>query len=368
MGQIPDLNCDVAIVGGGPAGVSAAIALRRNGLAVVLLEATRYEGTRFGEAVAPVVRPVITRLGITMPAEIWAVPSFANESAWGSAGLSARPFVFDPYGGGICVDRARFDASLADAASENGATVLPQARVTKCEYRSDRSWQLRTEDIEIRAAAVICATGRGAGLARALGARRQTVDQLVGVAVEYDSTEYGDPGGSTIVEAARDGWWYSTRLPAGQIVVFMTDADICRDRGYHVPVAWDEAVAATRHIRERVAGLLPVARPRITSAMSQRLDRTRVPGRWLAAGDTAMSVDPLTGRGILHALLSGEAAGTAMVHWLLDDDTQAIAYDTWLDVRFTEYCRTRLDYYALESRWPDSRFWRRRSATAANVH
>ncbi|GLZ31363.1 hypothetical protein Lesp02_35510 [Lentzea sp. NBRC 105346] len=337
-------DCDVAIVGGGPAGAAAAIALRRHGLSVVLFEASSYSAPRFGEALAPAVRPVLARLGVSLPP--LTLPSYAVESAWGSPTLSARPFVFDPHGDGLSVDRAAFDRALSDAASSVGATVVTDSRISVCALR-DSSWELG----DVSAAAIICATGRGATLARSLGAQRRAVDQLVAVSVTYPA----DAGGPTVVEAVPDGWWYSAPVPSGRVVVLMTDADICRTRGYHSPDVFASAVASLRHIRVSGSGT-----PRVTSAASQRLERTGA-GRWLAAGDEAMSVDPLTGRGVLHALLSGEAAGTAMAHWLLGDSGPSEAYEQWLDVRFAEYCRSRTAHYALETRWRDSPFWSRRS-------
>jgi flavin-dependent dehydrogenase len=267
--------------------------------------------------------------------------------------------VLNPYGGGAHVDRVAFDAALAGQAETDGATVLRDCRVRRCEPSRARSWRLVTDHGKITAAAVICATGRGGGLALALGARWQAADRLVGVAVEYPG---GDHEGVTLVEAAREGWWYSVALPSDRrIVMFMTDSDLCRDGRYPDPDRWTEAVDRTRHIRERVRGLPPCARPRVVSAVSHRLTRRRTEWPWLATGDAAMSVDPLTGRGVLGALLAGEAAGTAMAHWLVGDERPAAAYERCLDSRYAEYLTQRTEIYGRETRWPDAPFWRRRT-------
>lgn len=355
-------RCDVAVVGGGPAGAAAAIALRRAGLSVALVEGTRYELPRPGEALPPAVRPILAGLGLPMPDDDWALASFGIQSAWGSAELWAGPFLVSPYGDGAHVDRTKFDASLTDVAETLGATVLRSTRVTRCAPHDERAWRLSAGGAELIAAGVICASGRETRLVRELGARRRVIDRLVGVTVEYSDDR--DGGGATLVEATRDGWWYSAPLPGpGRVAVFMTDADICRKRRYHVPARWAEAIAATRHVRELVDGLPMVSRPRVAAAASHRLTRTDAPGRWLAAGDTAMGVDPLSGTGVLRALLTGEAAGTAMAHWLVGDDAPVAAYERWLDTRFADYARERAAHYALESRWPDSPFWRRRAVS-----
>lgn len=355
-------RCDVAVVGGGPAGAAAAIALRRGGLSVTLVEGTRYEMPRPGEALPPAVRPILADLGLPMPDGDGALASFGIQSAWGSAELWAGPFLVSPYGDGAHVERARFDASLVDSAERLGATVLRGTRVTHCAPHGERAWRLSASGTELIAAGVICASGRETRLVRELGARRRVIDQLVGVTVEYSGDRNG--GGATLVEAARDGWWYSAPLPgSGRVAVFMTDADICRKHRYHDSARWAEAIAATRHVRESVDRLPVVSRPRVASAASHRLTRADASGRWLAAGDTAMGVDPLSGTGVLRALLSGGAAGTAMAHWLVGDDAPVAAYERWLDTRFADYMRERARHYALETRWPDSPFWRRRAVS-----
>jgi flavin-dependent dehydrogenase len=298
-----------------------------------------------------------------MPQGRQAVPSFANESAWGGPELTASPFVFEPYGYGAHVDRAEFDASLANAAEAAGATVLRGLRVTSCEPVAERSWRLRAGDDQLSAAAVIFATGRRAGLVRKLGARRRLRDRLVGVAVEYAGGR--DGGGSTLVEAAREGWWYSAALPRGRrIVALMTDPDICRAGRYTDLARWNATLATTRHTADRVAGLVAVSRPRAACAASHRLERAAARGRWLAVGDAAMAVDPLSGSGLVRALLSGEAAATAIAHWLVGRREPTDAYERWLDVRFAEYWSERGAYYAHEQRWPDAPFWSRRNANA----
>lgn len=355
-------RCDVAVVGGGPAGAAAAIALRRAGLSVALVEGTRYEMPRPGEALPPAVRPILADLGLPMPDRDWALASFGIQSAWGSAELWAGPFLVSPYGDGAHVDRASFDASLSDAAERLGATVLRGTRVTRCAPYGERAWRLSASGAELTAAGVIYASGRETRLVRELGARRRVIDQLVGVTVTYSGDRNG--GGATLVEATRDGWWYSAPLPgSGRVAVFMTDADICREGRYHNPARWAEAIAETQHVRESVEGLSVVSRPRVAAAASHRLIRADAPGRWLAAGDTAMGVDPLSGTGVLRALMTGEAAGTAMAHWLVGDDAPVAAYERWLDTRFADYVRERAQHYALETRWPDALFWRRRGSS-----
>lgn len=349
---------DVAVIGGGPGGSAAAITAARTGLATVLFESGGYEGSRLGESLAPAAAPVLARLGVPPPVNPVALTSFGIESTWGGPELAANPFLFGPYGSGAHLDRKKFDATLADVARKAGAVVLPRTRVTNCEARPDGSWLLRFGPETAAAMAVIFATGRQAALARALGARRRAIDKLVGIAVEYAGAE---PDGVTRIEACEDGWWYSAALPSNRrVVAFLTDPDICRSREHTTASGWARELAKTEHVGAGVPELTPLSRPRAASALSHRLDRSACPGRWLPVGDTALAVDPLSGSGLVRALLSGEAAGMAIAHLLLDRGAPADQYERWLDHCFSEYLRDRRAHYAIECRWPTAPFWRRR--------
>jgi flavin-dependent dehydrogenase len=362
------LTHDVAVVGGGPAGASAALTLARVGLDVVLVEASRYQRIRLGETIPPSARQVLARLGLGANWTATEVTSsFGTSSAWGGPELASSSFLFSPYGNGWHVDRRRFDLRLAAAAAAAGVRLVQGVRVTSCTLAPRDTWRL-TLDQEggastMMVGAVVDATGRRARLARAVGARRQVVDRLVGVAVQYRGAP--TDSGFTLVEAVRDGWWYSAPVPPDRMMVMlMTDADLCRSHRYADPAIWAESLARTPHTSRRVAGCERLWAPRVASAASHRLERAGAPGRWLAVGDAAMAVDPLSGSGIVRALVSGEVAGLATAHWLVGRREPAHQYERWLDDCFREYQTQRRQCYGLETRWRAGPFWQRRRSAA----
>ena len=135
------------MIGGGPAGSAAALALARRGRSTILLERSNYGGQRVGETLPPAIQKLLVSLGV------WGQfladghsPSFGTESAWGRADLHANHFIFNPYGSGWHVDRARFDAMLARAAEDAGASVYPGAQLTGCEEDNAGVWRIEIED------------------------------------------------------------------------------------------------------------------------------------------------------------------------------------------------------------------------------
>jgi len=357
----------VVVAGGGPAGVAAALALRRGGRRVVLLEGGA-GGFRVGESLPPAARPLLRDLGVLARVEADGhLPSFGNQSAWGAAEPSATDFVFDPNGTGWLLDRARFDAGLRQAAREAGVHVRA-ARVEGAR-RAEGRWRVRlAPGEEMDAAWLIDATGRRCSLARRLGVARRADDALLAFHARLRLPSFApvDEDARTTVEAVRDGWWYTARVPAGgRVVAFLTDRDLA-DRGALLSAdGFHAALAATGLVREIVEGRGYVAagRPRGTDASGARLAAPFGEG-WTAVGDAALSFDPLSSQGILTALYTGLRGAGAVLAALEGDAGALPAYASRLGEVRDAYRRHRAAAYAAERRWPDAPFWARRHAMA----
>lgn len=361
---------DVVVVGGGPAGSAAALTLVRAGLSVAVVERSRYGEPRVGETLAPSARAALTELGAADLLTETAVPSFANRSVWGDPALRDRALMFDPYGVGWHLDRRAFDDALATRARDVGAAVHTGVEVVGCAARGDGGCLLETRSESgssvIAGQAVIDATGRAAAVARPLGASRAVHDRLVGAVARYAGSE--PAGHYTLVEATRDGWWYSAPAPpATTVVAFMTDADLWAAIRRSPGFSWDGLLSASAATAERVAGHARSDGPRVVSAVSHRLRAVRSGVRCVAAGDAAIGVDPLSSSGIERALLTGRAAAEAAALALRGDPLAIAEYDRRVDDIFASYLAGRAAHYSAEGRWPASAFWRRRRTTQADL-
>lgn len=360
----------VVIVGGGPAGAVAALVLARRGLRVTVLEARPEPAAKVGETLPPALTPLLRHLGLEEGlARDGQLRSQGNRSLWGAAEPGESPFLATPYGAGWHVDRRRFEARLAAAAQESGAEWRWGWRLDRCEGEAGR-WRLeascgssgRGEALE--AAFVADATGRRSSLARRLGARRVRYDRLVGIsALLAASSPAADT--YTLVEAERDGWWYSALLADGRLAVaFLGDGDLLdRPLLQADPEAWRQRLSRTAATRERVEEHgyhLAAGSPlQVLPAESSRLD-SLVGDGWLALGDAAAAYDPLSSHGVASAMGSGFYGGNAIADLLAGRGEARLAYLDVLQNAYGSYLDMLRGHYARERRWPDAPFWRRR--------
>jgi flavin-dependent dehydrogenase len=371
-----DATVDVVVAGAGPAGAALALRLAERDLRVALVEPAGFEAPRVGESLAPGIQPLLVELGVWSAfLALGPLPSFGTRSHWGDPAPLVHSHVVSPWGNGWHVDRTAFDRMLVDAAVTAGAIPIAGASVAGCEPApGEAGWRVTLRTAAARggtrilgARFLVDATGRPARCASRLGARRLPLDRLVAAAVRFDGADV-EREQYVLVEATPDGWWYSAPIPGGgMIAMLMTDGDLCRDLRLTAAAAWAAQLATAPTTRARVAGTRAATAPRVLSAASHRLRRTERPfGPWIAVGDAALAVDPISGSGVLRALRTARAGADTIVEYLASQSTDSIArYEADRDLECTRYLEERAAYYALEQRWPEHRFWARRAAAIA---
>ncbi|HVE85711.1 MAG TPA: tryptophan 7-halogenase [Myxococcales bacterium] len=358
---------DAVIIGGGPAGAATAIALARRGLTAAIVERDGAPRPRVGETLPPSARAPLEALGVWPRfAAAGHEPAAGNRSCWGSDAVQEAHFIRSPYGSGWHLDRPRFESMLLEAAEELGVVVVRGAQLDALSC-DGLTWWARAGRW-LKAAFAVDASGRNAFLARASGAERVSIDRLVGVAL-FLGAKAGerDPEGTfTLIEAVEEGWWYSASLPGGRLVVtLMTDGDLAARATLRDLEGWRAAARRTGPTRRRLeAYSAPETPPHVWSANTARLSSVVGPA-WLAAGDAAVSVDPLSSQGISTALEAGLEAAQAIQAHLGGDPAALSRYAAAVTARYRDYLVERARYYGAEPRWPDSPFWRRRQGHRA---
>ncbi|HET7641010.1 MAG TPA: hypothetical protein VFK47_20035 [Ktedonobacteraceae bacterium] len=196
-----------------------------------------------------------------------------------------------------------------------------------------------------------------------LGANRTIFDRLVGVAVQF-CDDNAKSSCYTLVESTPEWWWYSAPVSTDRsVVILMTDGDLVRLHDVDTLPNWQKALNRTKLTKGRFNCCSVCWGPRIFSSVSQRIMKITGDSKpWLAVGDAALWVDPISGNGVIRALrMAQEAAATTLA--VLNDNKEAISeYEAQRNVECTKFLIERAMYYDMEERWPDATFWKRRAS------
>ncbi|WP_298886541.1 tryptophan 7-halogenase [uncultured Bradyrhizobium sp.] len=359
---------DVVILGGGPAGTALALELKRHApdLKILIAEAAMATDWRIGETLAPGAAQLLNGLGC------WdhilrdgPIEGARSRAAWGSDRLHAHDFVFSTRGNAWHLDRIRFDEALRAAAETAGVEIWRGARFLSA-VAEPAGWQLSLDwqgrRVEIGARFVADATGRSARFATSQGSRRCFADRLVGVAALVRLCDGAPCDHATLVEARENGWWYSTALPGGRLVLaFMSDSDIVHHHSSARLEPWLAQLRGAPLTAARAAMAESADHIFTWPARSHCLDQPC--GRnWVAVGDAASSWDPLSSAGIMKALRTGKLGAFVLLDAINGVDGGGAKYRRLIEAEYRHYRRDRRTVYRMERRWSGSAFWQRRHA------
>ncbi|HEY4197594.1 MAG TPA: lysine-epsilon-oxidase maturase LodB [Mucilaginibacter sp.] len=365
-----DLNTDVLIVGGGPAGASAAISILKygNNVSVTVVEQSDLDQIRIGEHVSPSIFDLLKYLNLTTDDfdEGCFLKNFGTTSYWGSEIPMMRDAIFTADKPGCQLDRKIFDLTLLKNVDDLGGIVLPRTKCVAFEPLQDHTWQVKLNHTErgvisIHTKFLIDASGRQGSTSRQLKIPLEKHDKLFGIGAFLKIAGRTLPN-DQMMESTELGWWYSATLSNNYTAtVFFTDSDIVSEYELSKPSNWNSLLQQTSYIKDRIAGFdTSEVNPWVRSAHTHLSD-VSTSRNFLAIGDAIASFDPISSMGIGFAISSGCSAASIVLLELTEPDPERIVvYQKDVTRIFENYLQMQKKVYSQEKRWPSSKFWNRR--------
>ncbi|MFQ5901197.1 MAG: FAD-dependent oxidoreductase [Thermodesulfobacteriota bacterium] len=176
---------DCIIVGAGPSGITAAYALVKAGLNVVVFERGDFPGSKnmFGGILySTILNKLIPEFWNDAPIERHVIRrrySLLSEDSEVAIDLRFNAFNTPPYNNSFTVLRARFDRWFAEKAEEAGVLIITKAIVDDLIMEGDRvaGVSVRMEGGEVYGDVVICAEGVNSLLSEKVGLKRKPDDR-----------------------------------------------------------------------------------------------------------------------------------------------------------------------------------------------
>jgi flavin-dependent dehydrogenase len=338
---------DAIVIGGGPAGASAAAILAEKGRSVALLEKGRFPRYRVGESLIPYCWFPLQRLGLVDKLDASSFVTRKHSVQFvGLDGTLSTPFYFAKHTDHDCartwqVVRKDFDQMLLDNARERGARIFEQTSAREFLYDGERVVGVRANGadagtLELQAPLTIDASGRDMLAVKRNGWWVPDPElSKIALWTYYRGAKRAegiDEGATTVAYVPEKGWFWYIPLPEDTVSVGIVAESkyLYRSHRGNLEAIFEREVEVQPWIRDHLASGTRVGPCRVTGDYSYRSRHCAADGLVLA-GDAFGFLDPVFSSGVFLALQSGVLAGDAAAEALDAGDVSAARFEEYGD-------------------------------------
>ena len=316
---------DVAIIGGGLAGLAAAIQLAKKGFHVVLFEKEAYPYHKVcGEYISMESWNFLQSLGV--PLQNMQLPIITTLQLTAPNGKRLQTLL--PLGG-FGISRFTLDGLLANIAKENGVTLLEESRVEEVVQKGQETFEISfnqkgiTKNIMAKVAAG--AFGKRSNLdvkwkRPFISNRTPGHNNYVGIKYHVQ-TDW--PQHLIGLHNFKDGYCGISKIEEEKYCLcYLTTAKNLKDNGSSVEALQQNVLSRNPHLKNIFCNSEVVKGFPVSIAQISFSKKAQVENGMLMLGDAAGMITPLCGNGMSMALHSSKIAAQLIEQYLLGHTTQ----------------------------------------------
>lgn len=316
---------DVIVIGGGPAGSTAAALLAQKGRSVLLLEKEKFPRFQIGESLLPYNNELFRRLGVLdQLGEDRAFPKYGAEFLTGDGKIGHR-FHFGrhlkpEYRRSFQVRRSEFDELLLRNASANGVDVRENVNVTAVDLSDPARVRVTATGAEgvvaeHEARFVIDASGHSSIIGSRVGRRREESSlRKIAFFAHYRNVEpsaEGEDAGNTVIVILRNAWFWLIPISAE-----VTSVGLVIDRRDYLngelngEALLEHTIESTPYVKMRMENARRDTQVYSRKDFSYWMERMTGPN-FALIGDAAGFFDPIFSTGVFMAMKTADIAADA---------------------------------------------------------